>query len=48
MTTENPTIQRLEEQINWYDRKSNHNQRFFHWLKIIEIVVAAFFHFLPD
>lgn len=45
MTTENPTIQRLEEQIRWYDKKSNYNQRCFHWLKIIEIVVAAFIPF---
>ncbi len=42
MTIKNPTIQRLEEQISWYDRKSKFNQRFFHWLKIIEIVVSAF------
>lgn len=42
MATGNPTIQRLEEQISWYSRKSNTNKRFFHWLKIIEIVVAAF------
>jgi len=46
MTPENPTIQRLEDQIDWYDRKSNLNQRFFHWLKIIEIVIAAFIPFL--
>jgi len=48
MTPENPTIQRLEDQIDWYDRKSNLNQRFFHWLKIIEIVIAAFIPFLSD
>lgn len=46
MTPENPTIQRLEDQIDWYDRKSKLNQRFFHWLKIIEIVIAAFIPFL--
>lgn len=46
MTTENPTIQRLEDQIEWYNRKSNLNQRLFHWLKIAEIVVAAFIPFL--
>lgn len=42
MATGNPTIQRLEEQISWYSRKSNTNKHLFHWLKIIEIVVAAF------
>ena len=46
MTPENPTTKRLEKQIDWYDRKSNLNQRFFHWVKIIEIVVAAFIPFL--
>jgi hypothetical protein len=46
MTQENPTIQRLEDQIDWYDRKSNINQKFFHWLKIIEIIIAAFIPFL--
>lgn len=46
MTSENPTIKRLEEQVDWYDKKSNLNQRFFHWLKIIELVVAAFIPFL--
>jgi hypothetical protein len=46
MTPENPALQRLEDQIDWYDRKSNLNQQFFHWLKIIEIVIAAFIPFL--
>lgn len=46
MISENPTIKRLEDQIDWYDKKSNLNQQFFHWLKIIEIVIAAFIPFL--
>jgi len=37
----NPTMQRLQEQIDWYDRKSNFNQRAFKWLKGIEITAAA-------
>lgn len=46
MTLDNPTIKRLEEQIKWYDRKSSLNQQFFRWLKILEIIVAAFIPFL--
>ncbi len=46
MSLDNPTIKRLEEQIEWYDRKSNLNQRLFHWFKILEIVIAAFIPFL--
>lgn len=46
MSLENPTIKRLEEQIRWYDKKSIINQKFFHWLKILEIVIAAFIPFL--
>ena len=41
MVTDNPTIVRLEEQINWYDAKSLENQRHFKICKFIEIVVAA-------
>ncbi len=33
-----PTIQRLEDQIQWYDRKSGHNQRMFKWLKGVTLV----------
>lgn len=42
MDTTNPTIQRLEDQINWYSRKSGTNQRWFRRLKVVEIIVAAF------
>jgi hypothetical protein len=36
-----PTTQRLEEQITWYDRKSVYNQRVFKTLKTIQIVSGA-------
>ena len=32
---------RVDGQIEWYDRKSGSNQRWFRWLRIIEIVAAA-------
>jgi hypothetical protein len=38
---DDPTIQRLEDQIQWYDQRSNRNQRTFKLLKIIMIVAAA-------
>jgi hypothetical protein len=41
MTEKDPTLERLEDQINWYDRKSNYSQRVYKWIKIIEIVAAA-------
>jgi hypothetical protein len=41
MSEADPTLQRLEDQINWYDRKSNYNQRVYKGLKVIEIVAAA-------
>lgn len=44
--TKNPTIQRLEDQIRWYDNKSTSNKKWFYSLKIIEIIVAAFIPFL--
>ena len=39
--TDDPTLERLEDQINWYDRKSNYCQRVYKWLKVIEILAAA-------
>jgi hypothetical protein len=38
---EDPTWERLEDQINWYDRKSSDNQRRYKWLKLLELAVAA-------
>ena len=41
MTAGNPTMERLEDQIAWYDRKSTENQQWFKRLKIVGIVAAA-------
>lgn len=41
MISENPTMERLEDQIGWYDRKSTENQQWFKKLKIAGIVAAA-------
>jgi hypothetical protein len=30
-----PTWDRLEDQIGWYDRKSGDNQRRYKWLKLL-------------
>ncbi len=32
---EDPTWERLEDQIRWYDRKSGDNQRWYKWLKLV-------------
>jgi uncharacterized protein DUF4231 len=36
-----PTVQRLEDQIAWYDGKSRENQRRFKLLKGVQLVAAA-------
>jgi hypothetical protein len=36
-----PTLERLEDQINWYDRKSARQKRYFNILKIVTIIAAA-------
>ena len=41
MRADDPTMQRLEEQISWYDTKSIQNQRTFKRIKIVQIVAAA-------
>jgi Protein of unknown function (DUF4231) len=41
-----PTLDRLEDQINWYDRKSARQKRYFNFLKIVTIVAAATIPFL--
>ena len=38
--------QRLEDQIGWYDRKSQWNQRWYKRLRLAEIVAAALIPFL--
>lgn len=40
-TALDPTMERLEDQIAWYDRKSRYNQRLYKLIKVIEIVTAA-------
>ena len=41
-----PIIQRLEDQISWYDRKSTSNMRWYKRIKISEIAAAAVIPFL--
>jgi hypothetical protein len=41
-----PIMERLEDQIGWYDRKSITNQRYFKRIKIVEIAAAAVIPFL--
>jgi hypothetical protein len=38
---EDPTWERLEDQISWYDNRSGDNQRRYKWLKLLELAVAA-------
>ncbi|MGN6556675.1 MAG: DUF4231 domain-containing protein [Solirubrobacterales bacterium] len=38
---DSPAQARLEEQIEWYDRKSQYNQHWFKRLKICQLVTAA-------
>ena len=39
--TANPTWERLDHQIGWYDRKSTQNQHWYKRLKLLELAVAA-------
>jgi hypothetical protein len=41
-----PIMERLEDQIAWYDRKSTTNQRYFKRIKTVEIAAAAVIPFL--
>jgi hypothetical protein len=41
-----PIMDRLEDQIGWYDRESIANQRYFKGIKMVEIVAAAMIPFL--
>src|SRR5437870_9370201 len=41
-----PVMERLEDQIGWYDRKSLINQRIFKRIKVTEILAAALIPFL--
>jgi hypothetical protein len=46
MNVEQFIKQRVDDQINWYDRKSQFNQRWYKNLRIAEIVAAAAIPFL--
>ena len=41
LPSSDPVMARLDEQLNWYDVKSQKNKRTFKWIKIVEIVSAA-------
>jgi len=41
MPDADPTLERLEDQIGWYDRKGNFNQHTFKWFKVVEIGAAG-------
>jgi hypothetical protein len=41
-----PTLQRLEDQIAWYDKKSQGAQSWFKALKIVQLVTAGIIPFL--
>ncbi|RXS98155.1 DUF4231 domain-containing protein [Silvibacterium dinghuense] len=41
-----PILNRLEDQIGWYDRKSRSAQRVFKRIKVVEILAAALIPFL--
>ena len=41
-----PIMDRLEDQIAWYDREGIANQRYFKTIKMVEIVAAAMIPFL--
>ena len=38
---DDPIFNRLEQEIEWYSRKSGRCQRLYKWLKFVEIVAAA-------
>jgi Protein of unknown function (DUF4231) len=44
--THDPTLERLDDQINWYDRKGTSHKRYFNTLKVVAIVAAAAIPFL--
>ncbi len=41
-----PTWTRLEDQIEWYDRRAAEAQRAYHGLKVLEVVLVALIPFL--
>ncbi len=47
MSEQTPILDRLEDQINWYDRKSQSAQRRYKVLKLVQVVAAALLPLLP-
>jgi len=47
MPDTDPIVERLEQQIKWYDDKSLSNQHTFRTFKVVEIISAALIPFLP-
>ena len=43
---DDPTWDRLEDQIDWYDRKSSRYQKIYKRIKVVEIIAAASIPFL--
>jgi hypothetical protein len=41
----NPAIERLNDQLSWYDTKSMENQKWYKLLKVAEIIAAAIIPF---
>lgn len=41
MANADVTLERLDDQIGWYDRKSRHNQRWFKIVKVVQLTAAA-------
>jgi hypothetical protein len=35
-----PAWLRLEDQVLWYDRKSQYAQRWYKWLKLVQVILA--------
>lgn len=46
MDLNDPVFERLEDQIAWYDRRSQYNQMWFKWLKAVVITAGAIIPFL--
>jgi len=46
ITTEEYISQRLDDQINWFDKKSSSNKKAFMYLRTVEIIAALIIPFL--
>lgn len=45
MTEVNPALERLEDQLKWYSKKSSNNKKWFQRLKVVMIIAAALIPF---